>query len=93
MEPLIPPMIFNILFGALLVSLAFVVYRTVRGPHVLDRLLTLDVIALIIICLIVVWELAVGTTYFFDAVLVLVIIGFISTVAIAKYLEHGDLIE
>ena len=89
----ISPALFIIIFATLSVSLVLVLYRIVKGPTVLDRLMCLDVVALIIICMMVIWELAVGTQYFFDAVLVLTISGFISTVALAKYLESGDLIE
>jgi multisubunit Na+/H+ antiporter MnhF subunit len=89
----LPSPLFEIFFIGLLVSLALTIYRLIKGPHVLDRAMCLDVVALIVVCLMVVWELAVGTQYFFDAVLVLTIVGFISTVAIAKYLEDGDIVE
>ena len=39
-----------------------------------------------------IWQVLVGTTYFFDAVLILSLIGFVTTVALAKYFEKGDII-
>lgn len=80
-------------YAVLAISLVPMVYRIIRGPHVLDRIMCIDPIALIIICIIAVWKITVGTAFFFDAVLVLAIVGFISTAALAKYLENGDLIE
>lgn len=77
----------------LVLSLIPMIYRVVRGPHVLDRVMCLDAIALIIICLIAVWKVTIETRFFFDAVLFLTIVGFLTTAALAKYLEDGDLID
>lgn len=88
------PFPFPLIFlGGLLLALAMLLIRVARGPHVLDRIVAADSITLVIICLMGVWQLTVGTTFFFDAILALAIVGFIGTVALAKYLERGGLIH
>ncbi|MBI1291064.1 K+/H+ antiporter subunit F [bacterium] len=82
-----------IFFGILGISLLMLTYRVLIGPHVLDRVMVLDFLALIVICLVAAWELALGTNDFFDAILILTIIGFVTTVALAKYLESGRVVE
>ncbi len=88
-----PTLMAIIFYLVLAVSIAPMIYRIVRGPHILDRVMAVDAVVLITICIIAVWKLQVDTTHFFDAVLVLAIVGFISSVALAKYLENGDLID
>jgi multisubunit Na+/H+ antiporter MnhF subunit len=90
---MIPVTLQIIFFGILGLSLLMLTYRVLVGPHVLDRVMVLDFIAMIAICMIAAWELALGTNDFFDAILVLTIIGFITTVAFAKYLENGRVVE
>lgn len=92
-EALITPAMFVVLASMLMVSLALVLYRIVKGPNILDRVLCLDVVALIVICMMAVWKVGFGTGVFFDALLVLTISGFISTVAFAKYLEDGNIVD
>lgn len=82
-----------IAFTALGITLVLMMYRLVRGPHPLDRVMCVDGIALVVICLMAVWDITIGTRFFFDAILLLAIVGFVSTVAIAKYLEVGDIID
>lgn len=74
-------------------SLLFTMYRVLRGPHILDRVMCIDGVALIVVCLIAIWNVHTGTRYFFDSILLLAIVGFVSTVAVCKYLERGDVIE
>jgi multicomponent K+:H+ antiporter subunit F len=90
---LFTPTISLVFYSGLLLALGMMLYRLVRGPHVLDRILCVDAIALITICLIVVWEVEVKTRYLFDSVLVLAVLGFLTTVALTKYLERGDIID
>lgn len=75
------------------VSLLLVMYRVLRGPHILDRVMCIDGVALNVVCLICVWNLASGTPFFFDVILLLAIVGFVSTAVLSKFLERGDVIE
>jgi multisubunit Na+/H+ antiporter MnhF subunit len=88
------PVLFQIIFFiGLSIALLMLLYRLVVGPHVLDRIMVLDFVALLVICLVTIWELKMGTNDFFDAILVLTIIGFLTTVAFTKFLDGGRVVE
>ncbi len=77
----------------LTISLLFLMYRIVKGPHILDRVMCLDGVGLVVVSLIAIINITLNTRMFFDVILVIAIIGFISTVALTKYLESGDIIQ
>jgi multicomponent K+:H+ antiporter subunit F len=78
---------------ALAISIAMCFVRLVRGPSVPDRALALDTIAVNLISVIVLLCIRYNTLQYFDAVLVIAVLGFLGTVAIAKYLLRGDIID
>lgn len=61
--------------------------RLVRGPHLPDRIVALDMLALIGICAACLHALATGSTAFLDLALVMALVSFLSTVAFARYVE------
>jgi multicomponent Na+:H+ antiporter subunit F len=81
--------------GLLLASLITLVagYRVIRGPTTPDRVVALDVIATNVVAIALLFALVTGEALFVDVSLVLAIIGFISTVAVARYVTEGDIIE
>jgi len=68
-------------------------YRVVVGPTTPDRVVGLDTIATNVVAIAVLYALATGRGLFVDVALVLAIIGFISTIAVARYVTEGDIIE
>lgn len=68
-----------------------VLYRFVRGPSLPDRVVALEAVVSMVVALLVLNSYLLRSSVYIDAALVLSIFGFISTVAIAKYLERGDL--
>jgi multicomponent K+:H+ antiporter subunit F len=74
---------------ALLMSLA----RLVIGPGKPDRILALDTLYVNTVALLVLFGIRIGSNLFFEAALLIALIGFISTVALAKFLTRGDIIE
>ncbi|KFG66562.1 K+/H+ antiporter subunit F [Microvirga sp. BSC39] len=68
-------------------------YRLARGPGVLDRILALDTLVINTIGLIVVIGLWFRTTMYFEAALLFAMVGFVTTVALCKYLLRGNIIE
>jgi multicomponent K+:H+ antiporter subunit F len=78
---------------ALAVSIALCLVRLVRGPSVPDRAIALDTIAINLLAVIVLLSIRYGTTAYFDAVLVIAVLGFLGTVAVGKYLLRGDIID
>jgi multicomponent K+:H+ antiporter subunit F len=66
-------------------------YRLVRGPHLADRALALDTIAIHLIGLVILLTLRLDSLVLFDGVLVLSLLGFAGTVAVAQYIARPHL--
>ena len=78
-----------LLAGALLLNL----YRLVFGPEDIDLVLALDTLYINAIGLFVVVGIVMDTTIFFEASLLIAMMGFLGTVALCKYFLRGDIIE
>ncbi len=78
-----------------LVSLAFVFsfWRLLRGPDAPDRILALDTLYVNTIALLVLLGIHLGNAIYFEAALLIAMMGFVGTVALCKYLLRGDIIE
>ncbi|MDD8023736.1 MAG: K+/H+ antiporter subunit F [Paracoccaceae bacterium] len=75
------------------VALLFNLYRIVIGPGVTDRILALDTMAINAIALLVLFGIWEGTAIFFEASILYAMTGFVATVAYAKFVLRGDIIE
>lgn len=80
-------------FGALGLALAMNLWRFFKGPGVADRILALDTMVINVIGLIVLTGIAADSGTSFEAALLLAMVGFVGTVAYAKFLLRGDIIE
>jgi multicomponent K+:H+ antiporter subunit F len=80
-------------FAALGLALALNLWRLVRGPGLADRILALDTMVINVIGIIVLAGIASGSGTSFEAALLLAMVGFVGTVAFAKFLLRGDIIE
>lgn len=67
--------------------------RLVIGPEKGDRILALDTMVVNAIGLIVLLGIVQGTQLYFEATLIIAMLGFVSTVALARFLLRGDVIE
>lgn len=67
--------------------------RVVIGPDTGDRILALDTMVVNAIGLIVLMGLAQGTRVYFEVSLIIAMLGFVSTVAYARFVLRGDIIE
>jgi multisubunit Na+/H+ antiporter MnhF subunit len=67
-------------------------YRVIRGPTTPDRVVALDTIATNVVAIAVLYALQTHESLFVTVGLVLAVIGFISTVTVAKYVIEGDII-
>jgi multicomponent Na+:H+ antiporter subunit F len=63
--------------------------RLVRGPTLPDRVIAIDLIGVIIVCLLVALAAATAEQAFLDVAIVIALISFVGTVAYAKFLERG----
>lgn len=83
----------NIALAAITVSMLLCGWRLLLGPEVTDRLLALDTLYLNTVALIVVLGLLWSTSLLFEAALLVAMLGFASTVALARYISRGDVVE
>jgi multicomponent K+:H+ antiporter subunit F len=77
----------------LVLAIACYVYRLIRGPRAQDRVLCLDAIYVGAMLLVLTFGIRTGSTLYFEAALVIAVIGFVSSVALAKFLMRGEVIE
>lgn len=83
------PLCLAIMGLALLLTLV----RLIKGPDMPDRILALDTLYINAIALLVLFGVWLGSKLYFEAALLIAVMGFIGTVAVAKYLLRGDIIE
>jgi len=84
-----------ILIALSLIILALVlnIWRVVIGPDITDRILALDTLYINSIALLVLLGIHMASSVYFEAALLIAMIGFIGTTALCKYLLRGDIIE
>jgi multicomponent K+:H+ antiporter subunit F len=83
----------DISLGALAVSLTLCFLRLAAGPSLPDRILALDTLYVNAIAFLVIFGLRVDDPVYFQAALLIAMFGFVGTVALAKYLLRGDIVE
>lgn len=74
-------------------AMACTIYRLVYGPRAQDRVLGLDTLYVNSMLLLLTFGIRTGSTLYFEAALVIGLLGFVSTVALAKFLMRGEVIE
>jgi len=67
--------------------------RMLRGPRAQDRVLALDALYICAMLELLLFGMRTGSVVYFEAALVIGILGFVSTVALAKFLMRGEVIE
>lgn len=77
----------------LIVAMGIAVWRMMRGPRAQDRVLGLDTLYSAAMLLIVVFGIQTGRTIYFEAALIIAMLGFAATAALAKFLMRGEVIE
>lgn len=82
-----------IAFAALSVSQVMAMIRLIVGPNTGDRILSLDTMVVNAIGLIVLLGISQGSQIYFEAAMIIAMLGFVSTVALARFVLRGDIIE
>ncbi|XAL99977.1 monovalent cation/H+ antiporter complex subunit F [Phycisphaeraceae bacterium D3-23] len=72
--------------GVLVLSILLCLWRMIRGPHLADRVLAGDTMAMLVAGLVIVLAIKLDSALFYDAAIVVSILGFASTVAFAQYI-------
>jgi len=78
---------------AVTISMGLCLYRILKGPSLLDRALALDAIAVHAVALFMLFSMELGSKVYLDAALVITLVGFLGTVALAKFILKGKIIE
>jgi multicomponent K+:H+ antiporter subunit F len=90
-----PIVAWSVTAAQLLLGLAMVcsTFRVLWGPRAQDRVLGFDSLYLNAMLLLLVFGIGSGSTLYFEAALIVALLGFVSTVALAKFLLRGEVIE
>ena len=80
-------------YGCFGVALLLTLWRVIRAPGIADRVLALDTLFVNAIGLIVLFGLSGGTHLYFEAAMIIAMLGFVSTVAYCRYMLRGNVIE
>lgn len=78
---------------ALVVAMALATWRILHGPRAQDRVLGLDTLYVNSALFMMTVGIRSGSVFFFEAALVIAMLGFVATVALAKFLMRGQIIE
>lgn len=80
-------------FGCFSLGLLMNLWRIVWSPTVGDRILALDTMVINVIALLVLYGIAIADAVYFEVSLIIAMVGFISTVAYARAILRGNIIE
>ncbi|MFL1461202.1 K+/H+ antiporter subunit F [Roseococcus sp. DSY-14] len=74
-------------------AMALAAWRLFRGPRAQDRVLALDTLYVNGATLLLVFGIRSGSTLYFEAALLVALLGFAATAALARFLMRGEVIE
>jgi len=85
----------SLLLAQVLLALAmlFATVRLLAGPRAQDRVLALDTLYVNAMLLMLTFGIRDGNALYFEAAVVIALLGFVSTAALAKFLLRGEVIE
>lgn len=73
--------------------MALTLYRLIKGPDAPDRILALDTLYINAVALLIVLGIYDNSSIFFEAALLIALMGFVATVALARYIARGDVMD
>lgn len=85
--------VLGISLGMLGLAILLNMWRILRGPSAPDRIIGLDTMYINTVALLVLLGILFDDNSYFESALVIALMGFISTVALCKYLLRGDIVE
>lgn len=74
-------------------AMLMALWRLLRGPTVSDRILALDTLNVTAIAELMLLGMYLKTAVYFEAALVIAMLGFVSTVVLSKYVIRRDIVE
>jgi multicomponent K+:H+ antiporter subunit F len=75
------------------IAMVLALIRMLRGPQAQDRVLAFDSLSISAMLTLLVLGIRSASTVYFDIALLMALFGFIGTMALAKFLLHGEVIE
>jgi multicomponent Na+:H+ antiporter subunit F len=86
MDPLITPSIVALIMLGGAACLTFI--RLLKGPTLPDRVVAIDLIGVLMVCILVVTAAATDQQAFLDVAMVVALISFVGTVAYSRFIER-----
>jgi multicomponent K+:H+ antiporter subunit F len=83
----------TIAFAAIAASALLTIWRLVKGPDAPDRVLALDTLYVDAVALVILLGVAFDTQSLFEGAILVALIGFVSTVAVARYVFRGGVVD
>ena len=83
----------QICVAAVALAMLLCTWRLWRGPTAPDRVLAIDTLSINVVAMVVLLGLTWRNDLLFEAALIVAMLGFVSTVALARFLTRGDVIE
>lgn len=77
----------------LALAMGLCLFRMIRGPRAQDRVIGLDAFYAAGMLLLITLGIRTGSTHYFEASVIIALLGFASTVALGKFLMRGEVIE
>lgn len=87
------PMAVGFAQACILIAILFCVIRLMKGPTAQDRVLALDTLWMCVMLMALTLGIRFGSQIYFDLALLIALTGFVSTIALAKFLMRGEIIE
>ena len=75
------------------IAMLVTAYRLLKGPRAQDRILALDAFYICSMLMLLMLGIRTSTIFYFEAAVVMALLGCVSTVALAKFLMRGEVIE
>ena len=75
------------------VAIVLALWRLLRGPSVPDRILAADTLSVTAIAELMLFGMYLGTAVYFEAALIIAMLGFVGTVVLSKYVLRRDIVE
>jgi multicomponent K+:H+ antiporter subunit F len=79
--------------ATLAIAMYIYAWRIIAGPRAQDRILALDSLYLCAMLQLLAFGIRTGRTVYFEAALIIGMLGFVATVSLAKFLMRGEVIE
>jgi multicomponent K+:H+ antiporter subunit F len=78
---------------AFALAMLLALLRLLRGPDATDRVLALDTLYVNAMALLILFGMKLGTSMYFEAALIIAMLGFVATVVLAKFIIRRDIME